>query len=452
MADNIALNQTYKLLGHNTSIVNQTLAANTKEKHPSLFQEPHGVRVIRLVFQTLMFLVGVLGNLLVCFVTSRKRGQTSTGNLFILYLAIADLGILLVDFPFVVVRSEFPYSWPFGRFMCRTIYPFLDIFYGVQIGCITAIAFHRYKMLVHCTKPQITLDQAKKIVFIIWFVSFIFIVAPLLFVMDLDVKPWRRDCRPHWPNMLSLQLFSVISALMFYVIPLTVILITYVKIRTLLRNNTKRQESYQGSSFREGSAFRKQFKARASQNRRAVQILTPVVVIFALTMLPFTIFRFVAAYDPNILQTFKYVRLVFNICIVLLMVNSSVNPIIYSVINSEFRRDFSNHLRCNADSCCSDTGENLTTVHRTSYPNHHNINRRDSAPLLGQHEFLWQNGNLKKNRHRGSLRSLDSALKDMESSSHSNNQILLDKKKEDLEPMKGVLLIKVNPTYETGGF
>ena len=172
-----------ELLNNNTSVFNQTLE-ESKTKHPSLFQEPHGVRVIRLVFQTLMFLVGVLGNLLVCFVTSRKRGQTSTGNLFILHLAVADLGILLVNFPFVVIRSEFPYSWPFGKFICRTVYPFLDIFYGVQIGCITAIAFHRYKMLVYCTKPQITLDQAKKIVFLIWFTSFVFIVLPLLFVMD----------------------------------------------------------------------------------------------------------------------------------------------------------------------------------------------------------------------------------------------------------------------------
>lgn len=450
MAGKNPLNQTYGLiLNANTSLSNQTLA---KEKHPSLFQEPHGVRVTRLVFQTLMFLVGVLGNLLVCFVTSRKRGQTSTGNLFILYLAIADLGIVLVDFPFVVIRSEFPYSWPFGSFICRTIYPFLDIFYGVQIGCITAIAFHRYKMLVHCTKPQITLDQAKKIVFLIWFISFTFIVLPLLFVMDLDVKPWRRDCRPHWPNMISMQLFSVTSGLMFYVIPLTIILITYVKIRTLLRNSTKRQGSYRSSSGRGESASRKQFKARASQNRRAVQILTPVVVIFAFTMLPFTIFRFVAAYDAQILQSGKYMRLIFNICTVLLMVNSSVNPIIYSVVNSEFRRDFSNHLRCNADSCCSETGENLTTVHRTSYPNHNFINRRGSAPLLGQHrQFLWQNGNLKENHFGGSSKSLDSALKDMESSTHSNNQLVVDKR-EDIEPIKGVLLIKVNPTYETGGF
>jgi hypothetical protein len=71
---------------------------------------------------------------------------------------------------------------------------------------------------------------------------------------------------------------------------------------------------------------------------------------------------------------------------------------------------------------------------------------------LGQRgPFLLQNGNAKENHFGGSVRSLDSALKDMESFSQSSNQILTDKR-ENIEPVNGVLLIKVNPTYETGGF
>lgn len=402
---------------------NHTLAT------PVYYHEPAELRVFRLTFLTMIFVVGVLGNILVCFVTSRRRGISSTGNLFILHLAIADLGILIVNFPFVVIRSEFPYPWPFGRFICRTIYPFSDIFFGVEIGCITAIAFHRYKMLVQCTKPQITLENAKKIIFVIWFISFVFIVAPMIFVMELKTSADLIDCGPSWPNRLSEQLFSVTLCLMFYIFPLAIILVTYIKIRAVLKANTKRQNSYRLCR----NASTRSSNARLSQNRRAVQILTPVLIIFALSMLPFTAFRFFAAFSSkDVLFSFKYSQLIFNISCVLLISNSSVNPIIYSVVNSEFRREFANFLQCNADSCCSNTSENLTTVQKTS-PIVKALIRRNSAPPL-----LSQDG---KNCIEAKRLSLDYSTNSRPSPSFDFDQ-----------PNSRTLFISVNPTYETGGF
>lgn len=417
----------------NKTFLRQTNQSNETTWPPSvLYQEPPELQVIRLTFLTMIFIAGVLGNILVCFVTSRKRGQTSTGNLFILHLAIADLGILFVNFPFVVIRSEFPYPWPFGRFICRTIYPFSDIFFGVEIGCITAIALHRYKMLVHCTKPQITLENAKKIVFIIWFVSFVFIVAPMIFVTDLKISHHLRvDCGPLWPNKLAEQLFSISSCLMFYIIPLGIILVSYIKIRNLLKTNTQRQNSYR--LCRDVST--RSSNARLSQNRRAIQILTPVLIIFALSMLPFTAFRFFAVFSSSdLLVSFKYSRIVFNISIVLLISNSSVNPIIYSVVNSEFRRDFSSYLKCNTDSCCSNTSENLTTVQKSTPCARNGDVRRNSAPLLGQDVTNY----IKV----PSRRSIDCGI--ITSRPLSINEVP--------QPTSRSLVIKVNPTYETGGF
>lgn len=412
----------------NISIGNQT----NRTGHSSSYLEPPGLRVLRLVLLTILFIVGVIGNFLVCFVTSRKRGQTSTGNLFILHLAIADLGILFVNFPFAVIRNEFPYPWPFGWFICRAIYPFSDIFYGVEIGCITAIAFHRYKMLVHCTKPQITLENAKKIVFIIWFVSFIFIVAPLFFVMDLKMSRHLLDCGPHWPNRISVQLFSVNSCLMFYIIPLIIILITYVKIRGVLKANTNRQNSYRLCRHPSATAN----NARLSQNRRAVQILTPVLIMFTLSMLPFTAFRFFTVFSStDVMNSFKYTRLVFNISCLLLISNSSVNPIIYSLVNSEFRREFSRHLQCNGESCCLDTSENLTTVQKTTQRLQNADQRRNSVPLVKQGRAYFT---------RVARQSVDSLM--------DNGNLLANIENADSKPSSRSLVIKINPTYETGGF
>ncbi|XP_001633557.2 neuropeptide Y receptor type 6 [Nematostella vectensis] len=347
---------------------------------PTLFQEPYALRIIRLLFQTLLFLGGVIGNFLVCLVTSKKRRQTSTGNLLILHLAISDLGILLVCFPFVVIRTEYPYAWPFGRLICKTVYPLADIFYGVEIGCITAIAFHRYRMLVHCGKKQLNVDSAKKLVFVIWLIAFVFIVGPLFFVMDLEETAWRKDCLTKWPNEVSKKLYSVTSMVLFYVIPLAVILMTYLKIRANLKKNNRRHNRYRCSTKRDENRH-KEVLARVVQNRRAIQILTPVVLIFAFSMFPFTLFRLFFVFDLFPDGAEKFIRVIFNVCTVLLMANSSVNPIIYNVVNSEFRREFSALLRCDGETCCSNSSDILVTVNRSSANSNggsHNNNKSTS--------------------------------------------------------------------------
>ena len=144
------------------------------------------------------------------------------GNIFILHLAISDLRTILIFFPFVVVRIDFPYSWPFGEFVCKYLYPLADIFTGIMVGCITAIAYHRYRMLVHYMKPQMTHKTARPIVLFVWAISFAMIVFPEFFVMELKITPERADCTAVWPNDVSKKFicFSTVSFSTFYLLVL----------------------------------------------------------------------------------------------------------------------------------------------------------------------------------------------------------------------------------------
>lgn len=132
------------------------------------FQEPRGVKFARIVIEILISVFGVFGNTLVCMAISRNKRLQNIGNIFIFNLSIADLGVLLMCLPLFILNADLNFSWPFGDMGCKLLLPLTDIFYGVSIGSIVAISFHRYRLIVHCMDHQMSARKAKLIVAFIW--------------------------------------------------------------------------------------------------------------------------------------------------------------------------------------------------------------------------------------------------------------------------------------------
>ena len=76
---------------------------------------------------------------------------------------------------------------------------------------------------------------------------------------------------------------------------------------------------------------------RLRQNNRAKKILTPLVVTFAVTMLPVNVFRVTTVVWPAFEEQEYYAYLVYTM-IVLTFINSAANPVIYSLVSKDFRR------------------------------------------------------------------------------------------------------------------
>ena len=402
------------MLLNGTSSATSTLENSTNSSRITRLPRQYDTAtIIILVLQIIVFLIGTVGNVLVCVVTSRKRNLKIVGNHLILNLAIADLGVLLTNYP-IHISKEFSISWPFGEFVCEAVFPFTLIFYGVGIGCITAIALHRYRMLVHCMKPQMNKQTVKRVLFVIWFLSFIIVVMPLFFVMKLLPIPKVGIviCEPLWPNPLSSQMYHTTIVLAFYIIPLSVIAVTYIGIRTKLKDSIRRHDSYRRSSFRQQAA-RKESVSRIVQNRRALKLLAPVVIVFAACMAPWH-FTTIVSFFVDITGS-KLVAIAARLFVLLLVTNASANPIIYSVVNSDFRRDFVQLLRCDTDGCCADTTEGLSlnTFRRTSS----SLSRRDkngkrSSFLLRRRSSSFSFKKSSKSSSRNSAEKLHAKIND----------------------------------------
>jgi hypothetical protein len=67
-----------------------------------------------------VFVIGLVGNFLVCFAVWRNPSMRTVTNYFIVNLAVADFMVILICLPPTVIE-DVAASWFFGRIMCKVV-------------------------------------------------------------------------------------------------------------------------------------------------------------------------------------------------------------------------------------------------------------------------------------------------------------------------------------------
>ncbi|KAK7796494.1 hypothetical protein U0070_014758 [Myodes glareolus] len=103
-------------------------------------------QVVLFVLYLAIFVVGLVENILVICVNWRRSGRAGLLNLYILNIAIADLGIIL-SLPVWMLEVMLDYTWLWGSFSCRfTHYFYLANMYS-SIFFLTCLSIDRYVSL-----------------------------------------------------------------------------------------------------------------------------------------------------------------------------------------------------------------------------------------------------------------------------------------------------------------
>ena len=154
--------------------------SDSSQQRFQFYIEPFAAQLVRFILDAAIFVAGVLGNGLVCVVVIKENLLRSLAYCLIFNLAISDLGVILFSLPFAVLRTE-DIRWPLGEFGCKVLYPLSDIFHGVSIASITAIAVFRYRGIIsgHGMSQKSAIKTAKVVILLIWILSFILFVLPL---------------------------------------------------------------------------------------------------------------------------------------------------------------------------------------------------------------------------------------------------------------------------------
>ena len=278
------------------------------------------------VFTSLIINCGVPGNLVVIILICCERKLRNSTGMFLLSLAIADLGVGCLSSPFALV-SAINGGWFFSDELCQ-FNGFLNaLFCEVSLLTLAAVSADRYFAIIHPLRyPSIvTRPRAKAVISSIWFLAALFGISPFMGWGKYDVTPPQFGCAVKWKYNIS---FSATTFIMFAILPFTVIVYVYFSIFKVTRVHIQNIN---------------QQTCETSQQAKQRKALTTIIIIVGLWLLCWTPYFVVSAYLALTAHDSNSAVLTYSALIA--FGNSAINPYIYTAMNAEVRKTLVKKLR-----------------------------------------------------------------------------------------------------------
>lgn len=294
-------------------------------------------------------------------------------NLLILNLAICDLIVPITSIPFDLALEENDYIWPFGRALCKTLFPLATLSATVASLTLAMISFDRYRVIMHPFKQRLTSRQVKFSIALTHLMGLL-VVIPYVYHLDLIPSIQGQKCEETWPAFSYRQAYTLFLFIVQYGIPLAFMSVIYSL--TLLNlygssnrfdNPTRDKGKYTGhprkvslqieataansnvnsgrlditrdyrKASRETIGQRHDVLAR-DQNIRATKMFVTVVIVFATCRLPNEIFWLWSDFGDG--HQSEYSNTAGIICRMFTYMNSIFNPVIYWAFSKDFKKGF----------------------------------------------------------------------------------------------------------------
>uniref|UniRef100_A0A8C6WSH1 G protein-coupled receptor 83 n=1 Tax=Neogobius melanostomus TaxID=47308 RepID=A0A8C6WSH1_9GOBI len=272
------------------------------------------IKVLLVGAYSLIIIISLFGNTLVCHVVVKnKRAQSST-SLFIMNLAIADIFITVLNTPFTLVRFVHS-TWVFGRAMCHISRFVQYCSLHVSTLTLTAIALDRRQVILHPLRPRMSL---------VCF-SLPHAIYQKLLTFTYSKEKERSLCVPDFPEPSDVywQYIDLLTFVLLYVLPLLIITASYTTVaRRLWHHNAI------------GDTTTAQHATQRRKRRRTLAMLLLVVGVFAVCWFPLNCY--VVLLSSQAIQSSNVLYFCFHW---LAMSSTCYNPFIYCCLNPMFRQE-----------------------------------------------------------------------------------------------------------------
>ncbi|KAI4811618.1 chemokine-like receptor 1 [Gymnodraco acuticeps] len=317
--------------GRNGSYYEDEDEFDFKEEHAELRQS---LNIMSLIVYCLAFVLGVLGNGVVIWVTGFKMKKT-VNTVWFLNLAVADF-LFTAFLPLSVVYTAMNFHWPFGKFMCKlnSTISFLNMFASVYI--LMVISVDRCVSVVWPVWAQNhrSVRKASCVSLGVWVLALI--LSTPYFVFRDTAPSYNNDDIINCFNNYALsddyvtesvnqlrhfrhQAMSLTRFLLGFVVPFTVIVSCYAVIIHRLRRN----------------------RTLASQSSRPFKIIAAVITTFFLCWAPYHIMALIELVNHMAIHSSEILDHVINIGVPiatsLAFLNSCLNPLLYVFMGQDFK-------------------------------------------------------------------------------------------------------------------
>ncbi|XP_059199186.1 neuropeptide Y receptor type 2 [Centropristis striata] len=292
-----------------------------------------GVQVILILAYSTIILFGVIGNSLVIYVVYKFKNLRTVTNFFIVNLAVADLLVNTLCLPFTLVYTLYG-EWKFGQVLCFMLPCAQGMAVHVSTITMNVIALDRHRSIIYHTETKMSKDMCAVVIIITWAVSAL-LASPLAIfreygTFDLSPDESIQVCTEKWPGTsMNGSIYSISALLIQYGLPLAINCVAYIRIWSKLKNHM----TYGGRNDRH------------QRRKKTTKMLLTMVVVFAVSWLPFHAFQLAVDIDSSVLYM-KDFKLLFTVFHIVAMCSTFVNPILYGWMNNNYRTAFFSVCKC----------------------------------------------------------------------------------------------------------
>lgn len=239
-----------------------------------------------------IFVVGVVGNVLTCSVIARNKMMGTPTNYYLFSLAVSDLLVLLLGMPLELYELWQNYPFLLGRGGCYFKTFLFETVCLASILNITALSMERYIAVVHPLRAKyvVTRTHAKRVILLVWGVS---VLCALPNTSLHGIQVLQRHCagdfyaevpdsaictllKPRWMYNLTIQ----VTTLLFFVLPMLTISAFYMLIGLRLRQEKIQQVLEAKSELGQDSFCNIRSRQQKARRQQVTKMLCEYHTIF----------------------------------------------------------------------------------------------------------------------------------------------------------------------------
>lgn len=218
-------------------------------------QQVLNVNILLTVIYLSIFVIGVVGNICNCLVIADKRNKymKSATNYYLFSLSISDLLLLIFGLPHDLVNLWHPTPYLFGQFVCISRGWISEASTYASVLVIVAFTVERYLAICHPLRAHTMsrLSRSIKIIFLIWIIAStcalivvnqygVILIKERVFDNSSSSTGEGREIANLQCTMIERnESIFELSVLIFFIIPMAVITILYIKLGYHLRKKTR---------------------------------------------------------------------------------------------------------------------------------------------------------------------------------------------------------------------
>lgn len=293
--------------------------------------DPAAFKVTVTVVLTLLILITIAGNVVVCLAVGLNRRLRSLTNCFIVSLAITDLLLGLLVLPFSAFH-QLSCQWGFGKVFCN-IYTSLDVMLcTASILNLFMISLDRYCAVTDPLRYPVLVTPVRVAVslVLIWVISIT--LSFLSIHLEWNGRPENLSDSHAVPKCkVQVNLvYGLVDGLVTFYLPLLVMCVTYYRILRIAREQARRIHNVGP------------WRAATLREHKATVTLAAVMGAFVVCWLPyFTVFVYRGLQGDSAVD-----KTVEDVVLWLGYANSALNPVLYAALNRDFRTAYQQLFRC----------------------------------------------------------------------------------------------------------